>query len=117
MEIGPFTITRGTMIPYIEDERTSQVRKVAGDGSVTVVEQEFGEEQFFRAKIKVPRTEALQIRDYLKAKRFAGETFTYKDGFGVSFTVRFWDRRVRRRNVAGGLTEMDLLFREELVAP
>ena len=117
MQIGPFTVSRGTMIPYVEDDRTSQVRKVAGDGSITVVEQGFASELFFRAKIKVPRDEGTKIRDFLLAKGYASETFTYIDGFGTSFTVRFWDRRVRRRNIGGSLVELDLLFRQEIAAP
>lgn len=117
MQIGPYVISRGTMVPYGEDDTTSQTRKVAGDGSVTVVDQAFGEESFFRAKIKIPQAEAKTIRNYLLAVGFARDTFSMIDGFGVTHTVRFWDKRVRRRNIAGGLVEMDLLFREEIVAP
>ena len=118
MEIGPFTISRGTMIPYVAEFRTDQVRKKAADGSVTVVEQAFTErEEFFRAKVKIPRAEGEDLANFLDAKGFARDTFTYKDGFGVSFTVRFWDRRIRKRYITGGLMELDLLFRKENVAP
>lgn len=114
MKIGPYTITRGSLTPYVAEGRTSQVTKVAGDGSVTVIEQLHDAEEFMRAKIRVPKAEAETIKAFLEALGFARDTTTIEDGFGTVFTVRFWDRRVRIRHVGNELGEMDLLFREEI---
>lgn len=114
MQIGPHTVTRGTMVPYRLEARTSQLRKVAADGSVTVIDQLFNRELYIRAKIKVPNAEADTIAGFLEAVGFARDTFSLEDAFAVVRTVRFWDRRIRRNHIAGGLTEMDLLFRQEV---
>ena len=116
MKIGPYTVSRGTMLPYIEEDRRTATVRTAADGSIVVTEQAFSSEVYFRVKIKVPRGEARDIRGFLRGVGYARDTFTYEDGFGVAHTVRFMDSKIRRRNIAGGLVELDLLLREEVVA-
>lgn len=81
---------------------------------MTVIDQLFDSEQFFRVKIKVPKAEADNIRRFLLALGFSRDATTIEDGFGTVFNVRFWDKRIREKHVAAALTEMDLLFREEI---
>jgi hypothetical protein len=114
MQIGPYTITRGTMVPYQVDDETRQVKLEAEDGSVTVTEPAFNSVRFMRPKIKVPQAEAVEIANFLLAVGYARDTFTYVDGFGTSHTVRYWDKKIRQRNIAGGLVEMDILLRREV---
>ena len=118
MKIGPFTLSRGTLLPYTEERKTSQSTRVAPDGSVTVVDQIYTRETFFRAKVRIPKDEADVIVGYLTdGVGFARDTFSLEDGFGVTFTVRFWDRRLRKKTISSNLIELDLLFREEIIAP
>lgn len=118
MKIGPYTVSRGSLIPYTVERRASQTRRKAADGSITVVEKPDRTERYFHTKIKVPRAEANKIADFLETGvGYARDTFTLVDGFGTSFTVRFWDGRVRERFVASNVVELDLLFRREVVAP
>jgi len=118
VQIGPITVSRGTLTPYVQESRTAQTRKIAGDGSVVVTDQPFAFEEFFRARIKVDRDEARVIKSFLEGAGagFARNTFVLVDGFGVSYTVRFWDRRVRLTYIKADLVQMDLLFRREIAA-
>ena len=118
MIIGPITVSRGTLTPYVVEAKAAQSRRVAGDGSVVTVEQPFTSEEFFQAKIRVPRDEAAVIKAFLEGAGagFSRSTFTLVDGFGVSYTVRYWDRQVRVIYGAGDMAEMDLLFRREIGA-
>ena len=118
MTIGPITVSRGTLTPYVQETKTAQSRFTAGDGSVVTVEQPFEFEEFFRANIRVDRDEGRVIKSFLEGAGagFARNPFVLIDGFGVSHTVRFWDKRVRTTYIKADLVEMDLLFRKEIVA-
>lgn len=118
MIIGPFTVTRGTITPYTIDVLTPQKTRKAGDGSVTVAAKGYLREVFLRAKVKVGKDEADQIESFLTyGMDFATGTFNLTDGYGDVYVVRFWDKRVRKRASAANLVELDLLFRQEVVAP
>lgn len=118
MKIGPFTLSRGSLTPYTEERTTRQTTRIAADGSVTVVDKIYKRETFFRMKTRIPKTEADTIVGFLSdGAGFARDPFTIQDAWGKTFTVRFWDRRIKKRVISSNLVELDLLFREEIVAP
>ena len=118
MIIGPFTVSRGSIVPYTIEHRTPQKVRIAGDGSVTVVERAYTNARFFRVKIRVDKDEASSIASFLvSGVGYRRQTFSFTDGYGDVFTVRYWDDTVRERAVVSGVVELDLLFRREVVAP
>lgn len=115
MEIGPFVVSRGAMVPYNVDFRTPQIANEAMDGAIVVTEKPYNKTRFIRAVIKVPFAEGLQISTFLSSGvRFKAIPFIIKDGFGQTWNVRFWDKRVREKHLAGGPVLLDLLFRVEV---
>jgi hypothetical protein len=118
MIIGPFTLSRGALTPYTEERSTRQSTRTAADGSVTVVDQVYARETFFRAKVRLPKEEADTIVGYLTdGVGFARDTLSLTDAWGIVHTVRFWDRKIKKRVISANLVELDLLFREEVTAP
>jgi hypothetical protein len=115
LKIGPFELSRGTLVPYTEERATKQTTRIAADGSVTVVDKSYNRETFFRAKVRLPLDEAKRIVGFLSdGVGFARDTFTLEDGFGITHTVRFWDRKIKQRSISADLVELDLLFRREI---
>ena len=116
LTIGPYVVTKGALLPYEERGETGQTADIDGDGGVVVHEQPFDTE-YIRAVIKCSVDEARAIGGYLRnGVRYRAIPFTLVDGFGTSCLVRFWDKRVRRKNLGGDRVSLDLLFRIE-VAP
>jgi len=113
-KIGPYTISRGALTPYTEDEESDQIRQKDGDGGVVVTGVPY-KDSYFRALIRVQRNEAIAIGGYLANNcKFAALPLTLVDGNGITRLVRFWDKRIRKKYLAGGMVEMDLLFRAEV---
>jgi hypothetical protein len=113
MEIGPFVLTNGSLIPYDEEGRSRQNVIEAEDGSIYV--QDRTAAKFIRARIKLNRTEANAVAGYLEnGVRYAADAFTLKDDFNVQWNVRLWGGKVRRRSIASNVVEMDLMFRVEV---
>ena len=113
MEIGPFTLTRGSLTPYDEEGRTRQNVMEAEDGSIYVHDRTAT--KFIRCKVKLNRTEANAVAGYLEnGARYAAEAFTLKDDFNIQWNVRFWGGRVKRRSIASNVVELDLMFRVEV---
>ena len=115
LKIGPFTVSRGALIPYNETFETDQTKMKDGDGGAVVVSRPYVN-TMIRVTIKVPRDEARMIANYLAHNvKFAGLPLTLVDGLGTTRTVRFWDDKVNKKYLAGGsLVQMNLLFREEV---
>jgi hypothetical protein len=117
MKIGPFTLSRGQLLPARYEGTTPQGRIIAADGSPVIVEHPYAKEEFLRVKVKLPKIEADTIAGYLEdGVGFARETTTIEDGYGKTFVVRYWDKRVRRTVVASNVVELDLLFRKEVTS-
>jgi hypothetical protein len=113
-KIGAYTIERGALIPYTDEATTNQGKQIDGNGGVVITETPYTE-RYIRAIIKVSTEQADYIDGFLtNGVRFAGEYFTLVDGFGVSRNVRFWDKKVKRKSIASGIVQMDLLFRLEI---
>ena len=116
MQIGPYPVTRGAILPYSAKGSTKQKTSIDGDGGVVAHEVPFGE-IFFRAVIHCSHEEGRVIAGYLRnGVRYSAVPFTFVDGFGTSRLVRFWDNDVNENYISGTEVELDLLFREE-VAP
>ena len=116
MKIGPFTVTRGSILPYEIWVTTPQSVKKASDGSVTVVEKPYTRELYLKVKIKVDKDEADQIESFITyGASFRRQTWTFQDGYGVDFTVRYWDDEIRKRVIrASNIVELSLLLRVEV---
>lgn len=116
MQIGPFTLSRGQIVPATTDYKTPQKTVLAYDGSVTVIDYGFPDEEFIRAKVRLPEDEADKIISFLRnGMGYARTAFSIVDGYGDTHVVRFWDRKIRKRVIASNVVELDLLFRKEVV--
>jgi hypothetical protein len=115
MTIGPYTVTRGAMVPFTFEATSPQIAVETEDLEVVVAEKTANSVEYIRAVIKEPIDNGMNISNYLKyGVRFKAIPFTVQDDYGTTWLVRFWDRRVKRRHLGGDLVELDLLFRIEV---
>lgn len=114
MKIGPYTVTRGQIIPFEEYSNSEQTRLVLSDGSAAVSDD--FDAEFKKVTIKVTRAEALNIRGFIRhAARYAAEAFEIYDDYGASWLVRYWDDRITMGTVASSTVEMVMIFRVEVL--
>lgn len=113
MIIGPYTVSRGTLVPYEMYSQSQQARIELMDGAVCVAEDV--DAQFMKATFRVPLEEAMNIQGYLRnSVRYSAEAFTITDDFGASWSVRYWDSKIGATVIGGSITEMVCLFRVEV---
>jgi len=116
VKIGPHTLSRGQIVPFRHSSKSAQQVQEAEDASVTVVGGGPAR-RFFSFKVKLPRAEALRLKDYVEnSLRFRAETCQVTDGYGVTRTMRYWDDDVIVDLAAGDQASIDWLFREEVYA-
>jgi hypothetical protein len=113
MIIGPYTVSRGTLLPWEEEAATKQKWNEALDGSVGVVDDYAV--TFIKGHIIVPWPEAMDIKGFLEnGMRFAATVFILEDSRGIQHSVRWWQKRVRAQERAVDQCKIDLLFRVEV---
>lgn len=117
LKIGPYTVTRGALLPYSMSGVTTQSVDEALDGSVVVVDAPYVA-RIFEATIQVPVNEAEDILGFIvNGARFSAVPFVVVDGYGTARLVRWWGgREIEQRLIASGIVEMTLKFREEVPA-
>lgn len=114
IDIGPYTIERGELLPRKDSYKSGQKKMVDGDGQVVVVEAPY-DERFFTARMKGTKDEIEDVVAYLRATgRYSAAAITVVDGYGVSRSMRLWENSIEWRTVASNLIEVSLLLREEV---
>jgi hypothetical protein len=113
--IGPHTLSSGQLVPAKRRSKSRQQTDTAYDGTVMVSGSQVVD-RLFEIRCRVPRVEAEKIDYYIQnSLRYAAETVTVVDAYGVSRIMRYWDDETDYSIGGGGFTELNLLFREERV--
>lgn len=112
--IGPYEVTRGEILPYRIDAKSPQAAVTTRSGAVYVAERPF-QEQFFSVKLSDSRALLMEVFDFIRyGCRFRAVPFTYIDGRGTSWLVRYWGRNDIRINDEGVQATMTLVLRKEV---
>ena len=112
--IGPYTITRGAIIPYETESQTDQSVNIDGDGGVVVTELPYSE-QFMKVQIRGTVEEMEAVKGFIETGvRFSAVPFNVIDDWNTTHYVRFWGNKVTKKLIAPGICEMELLFRKEI---
>jgi hypothetical protein len=113
-KVGPYTLTRGAIIPFETEGQTDQVVNTDGDGGVIVTEVPYSE-QFLKAVIRGTVEEMEAVKGFIETGvRFSAVPFNIVDDWNTTWFVRFWGTKVTKKLIAPGLCEMELLFRKEI---
>ena len=114
VQIGPHTLTRGEIYPKRFKSDTPGAARVAGNGSVSVVEGNYVN-RYFWIIARLPRVEAMRIKNYIENNlRFRAAVTTVVDGYGVSRRARYWKDSVDLIADKGDYVRLELRFREEV---
>ena len=113
--IGPYTITRGEILPMERESRTAQNVEESEDGSVYVVERDY-DEMFLKSRVKDSLSNIENLVYFLRnGVRYSAVPFFITDGFGRSWNVRYWGgRNIKWTMIGASLFEMNLVFRVEV---
>ena len=112
--IGPYTISRGAILPLEAESETDQIVNVDGDGGVVVTETTY-HEQFLKMNIRGTLEEMEAIKGFIEnGVRFRAVPFNVTDEWNNTYYVRFWNKKASWKLVAPGICEMDLLLRKEI---
>jgi len=113
MTIGPFTLSRGRLIPAKGSIETASDPIVASDGSVGGADDLY-QTRMWEARLKLPRAEAANLVAYIaNGLRFWRETVEVTDS-GITRVMRYWSRKVSWEQRGGEIVELTLPFREEV---
>lgn len=114
MKIGPYTVSRGAILPLTETTESEQTQTVMLDGSVAIFDD--WDCELKKVRIRVPRAEALNIRGFLRyGVRYAALPFEIQDDYGNTWWVRYWGgSKIDMETIVSNLVEMNLVFRVEV---
>jgi len=113
MKIGPYTVTRGMIVPFDEYSNSEQTRLELSDGAVAISDD--WDTEFKKCTIKVSRGEALNIRGFLRrSARYSAEPFEIIDDYGTTWWVRYWDSKINMATAVSNIVEMVMVFRVEV---
>jgi len=114
MMIGPYTITRGAVLPYEEEFSSDQVIQKDGNGDVIVSGNDYTD-SFLKVTISAEKELLDTIANFLKNNnRFAALPFTLVDGFGVTKLVRLWDNKFKKVYQGNNFGTIEIIVREEV---
>lgn len=115
LQVGPYVLPRGGIVPYEETSTTRQTRLEAMNGAMHVIDA--WDYELKKITVRDSREVCLNVKGFLKnACRYAAFPFTLVDGFGTSFRVRLWDRNIKVKTIAADVAELVFTVRVE-VAP
>lgn len=114
VSIGPWSVTRGPILPHRRQSKTSQKVDKAEDGSVGVSDAHYDDDILY-VLIRADITTISDIYHWIKnGVRYSARAFQYTDENGVELTVRYWKNTVQYRIIGGDLAEMELPLRKEI---
>ncbi len=113
--VGPYTVSRGEILPHDREAQTAQSVDEAEDDSVYVSER-LNDVQFITARLRDNLTTIENVIYYIRnGVRYAAVPFWITDGFGRQWNVRYWGgKSIKWKYVGADLVEVNLKLRVEV---